>query len=108
LGKILFNAKLKPSAYLQRMLKHQNVSESSKHKVIAVRSILNHTVTFYADGIRTVDNLDLTEQEFHDSEILRFAHASILINEAVGDKKACYVDATKNPAEVWVYNKKLF
>ncbi len=70
---------------------------------MAKRYILKRKVTFYYNGLRIIEGVDLDEQEMHDSEILRLAHASLLINAPVGDKQACYVDATKNPVEIWVY-----
>lgn len=95
---------MQPAAIMQRMLKHKgDVSEGTKYKIIAKRIILGRHVTFYYNGLREIENLDLSEQEEFDSEILRLAHASILIKQPVGDKKMCYVDATKNPVEVWIY-----
>lgn len=97
-----------PSGYLQRMFKHKgDVSEGAKSKIIATRKILGREVIFFQNGLRFIKGLDLTEQEQFDSEILRLAHASILIQGPVGDKKSCYVDAVKNPIEVWIYGKPL-
>ena len=53
--------------------------------------------------MRIVKGVPLDDEESHDSEILRFAHASILIASPVGDKAKCYVDASKNPVEIWIY-----
>lgn len=102
---ILLEAKnMQPSGTMSRMLRHKgDVSEGTKYKIIAKRIIMNRKVTFYHNGLREVEGLGLDEQEEHDSEILRLAHASILVKQPVGDKKMCYVDATKNPVEVWVY-----
>jgi hypothetical protein len=106
--KKLFTAKLIPSAYLKRIFRHNSeVSEGSKSKVIARRKLLGRVVTFYQNGLRLIDGINITEQEQFDSQILKFAHASILIEGPVGDKKACYVDATKNPIEVWVYEQRI-
>lgn len=100
-----FSATLKPSLLMRRMIKHKgDVSEGTTSKIVAVRHILGHRIDFYYNGMRIIHGLDLTEEEMYNSEILRFAHASLLTGEAVGDKRRCYVDATINPVEVWVYN----
>lgn len=106
MSKIFFVAKCRPSAYLNRVLKHSgDVSESSKTKVMAIRTILNKKVIFYENGLRVIENnTELTDEEQFNSEILRLAHASILINEPVGDKRGCYVDATINPVRIVIYN----
>lgn len=101
---IHLTAECKPSALMRRMLKHKgDVSEGTRWHVLAKRTILKKTVTFYANGLRIIEGVDLNEEEVHNSEILRLAHASILVGSGVGDKRLCYVDATKNPVEVWVY-----
>lgn len=90
---------------MKRMLKHTgDVSEGTQGKVVATKRILNRTVTFYHNGLRQIKGTSLNEQEAHESEILRLAHASLLVGAPVGDKRHCYVDATKNPVEVWIYN----
>lgn len=105
MGRIIqFTANCKPSALMKNMLKHRgDVSEGTQFRILAKRKILKRNVTFYHNGLRFIEGTDLNEQEMHESEILRLAHASILINAPVGDKKLCYVDATKNPVEVWIY-----
>ena len=87
------------------MRKHRgDVSEGSQDKLIAKRSIVGKLVNFYHNGRREVRGVKgLTEEEINNSEILRLAHASLLLGEPVGDKRACYVDATKNPVEIWIY-----
>lgn len=101
---IHLTAKCQPSQLMRSMLRHTgDISEGTRGKIIAKRWILKKVVTFYHNGLRVITGTDLSEQEAHESEILRFAHASILIRAPVGDKKLCYVDATKNPVEVWVY-----
>ena len=102
--KIQLSGHLKPSAFLKRMLKHSDVSETSKTNLLATKIILGKKARFYTDGTRTIDGIDLTDSEQYESQILRFAHASILINEPVGDKNACWVDATKDVVEVILYN----
>jgi hypothetical protein len=93
-----------PSTMLKQMLKHTgDVSESSKTLIMAERIILGKKVTFYHSGLRVVEDEDLSEDDEYCSEILRLAHASLLINDAVGDKRICYVDARVNPVEVIVY-----
>lgn len=94
----------RPTRLLKRMLKNSgDVSEGNKHKLIATRMILKKKVNFYANGLRIIEGTALDEQDAHDSEILRFAHASIFTGGPVGDKALCYVDATKSPVEVWIY-----
>ena len=94
----------RPSAYFRRITQHDgNVSEGTKHRELARRRLLNREVVFYSDGFHFID-VEITEQEQYESQILRFAHASILIGQPVGDKASCYVDATKNPIEVVIYN----
>lgn len=101
---INLTAECKPSALMRKMLRHKgDVSEGTQHKIIAKRRILKRCITFYHNGLRVIEGTDLNEEEMHNSEILRLAHASLLIDAPVGDKKLCYVDATKNPVEVWVY-----
>ena len=104
---LLASATVRPSGLLKRMRKHTgDVSEGNRVELEARRSILGMEVEFYRDGTRRfVNATNLNEEEMYNSEILRFAHASILINGPVGDKKLCWVDATKNPVELWLYNK---
>lgn len=104
--KILFEAKnIRPSAMLKRMRKHTgDVSEGAKAKVMAKRVILGKRVTFYENGLRVVEDKDLSEKDEYHSEILRLAHASLLINDAVGDKNQCWVDARFDPVKVIIYN----
>lgn len=102
---INFNAHLKPSLLMKRMQAHLgDVSEGSKAKVLAKRIILGKTVTFYENGLRLVEDEDLSEDDQFNSEILRLAHASLLVGQAVGDKRSCYVDSTKNPVEILIWN----
>lgn len=104
---IIGKATLKPGRFIKDNLKHKNVSEGDKRFEIASRYILGKLVKFYNDGYREIIGVELDEQEIHDSQILRFAHASLLINEPVGDKKLCWVDARTNPVNVWIYNKEI-
>lgn len=105
---IFFDGTARPSALMKRMLRHSgDVSEGTNHKVLATRTILNRKVTFYSDGTHFIHRTGLNEEESFNSGILRFAHASLLINMPVGDKAYCYVDATKEPMEVYVYGMKL-
>ena len=102
--KKLFTAHCKPSIYLKRIMAHnKNVDEGNKSKIIGIRTILGKRVTFYQNGIHTIEGINLNEEDQFNSQILRFAHASLLIGGSVGDKRGCYVDATKNPTEVWIY-----
>jgi hypothetical protein len=108
MAKQLLIAHCRPSLLMKRMVEHKcDVSEGTKYKSIAKRQLLGRQITFYSNGLRVIEGLDLTEQEQHDSEILRLTHASILIGEPVGDKRMCWVDATKDPVEIWVYGMEL-
>ena len=105
MSKVLLVANLRPSTYMKRMLKHTgDISVGSKSKIMAERWILGKKVIFYENGLRVVEDEDLSENDEYGSEILRLAHASLLINDAVGDKRSCYVDARVNPVEVVIYN----
>jgi len=97
---------MQPTPLLKRMREHVgDVSVTSKTRLMCERMILGRRVKFYENGLREIQGLD--EQESYDSEILRFTHASILINQPVGDKRLCYVDATKDPVELWLYGKQI-
>jgi hypothetical protein len=100
-------AKLKPSKFIKDDMCHRDVSEGSKNFVVATRYIMGYLVKFYNDGMRKIVGLDLDEQELHDSQILRFAHASLLVNQPIGDKNLCYVDSSTDPVTVWIYNKNI-
>jgi len=90
---------------MRNHLKHQgDVSESDKVKLIGVRTILGRRVEFYENGEHVVDT-DIDLQEMFDSEILRFAHASLICKIPVGDKKTTWVDASKDPCDVWMFGK---
>jgi hypothetical protein len=96
---------LKPSSMLKRMRAHiGDVSEGSKAKVMAQRTILGKKVTFYENGLRVLHDRDISEDDEYNSEILRLTHASLLINDAVGDKRQCWVDARFDPVKVIIYN----
>lgn len=98
---------LRASKMLKRMMRHSgDVSEGTGSKLIAQRTILKRTVSFYNNGLRVIEGEEISEEDQYNSEVLRLAHASILMNAPVGDKRMCYVDATKNPVEVWFYNQR--
>jgi hypothetical protein len=100
----LFSANPRPSSFLKRIRAHNgDVSEGSKTQLVARRKVLGYTVRFYQNGLRLIEGLGLTEQEQFDSQILRYAHASILIDGPVGDRKTCYVNATVDPVEIVLY-----
>ncbi|HUT60882.1 MAG TPA: hypothetical protein VNA25_23795 [Phycisphaerae bacterium] len=104
MGLVNLSAKLTASAMVNNMRRHQgDVSEGTQHRPLAVRSILGHRCEFFRDGTHTVDGTEISEEEQFGSEVLRFAHASLLTGLPVGDKKLCWVDASTNPAEVWIH-----
>ena len=93
---------------MRRMIKHKgDVSEGSTRVAVAYRYLLGRRVVFYHDGWRVIDKIKITEEEMFNSEILRFAHASLLTGEPVGDKRLCWVDATANPVKVWLFGTTL-
>jgi hypothetical protein len=104
--KIWFEAhNMKPSTMLKRMRAHVgDVSEGSKSNIMAKRTVLGKKVTFYENGLRVVEDKDLSEDDEYHSEVLRLAHASLLINDAVGDKKQCWVDARFEPVKIIIYD----
>ena len=105
MGRIVnFEAHLKPSGLLRTMRKHNgDVSEGDKPKLIASRTILGKRCRFYNNGEHTVD-AEVTAEESHESILLRYTHASLLIQQPVGDKSVLWVDASKNPCDVWIHN----
>lgn len=108
MSRILGRAHCRPTALMRRMLKHRgDVSEGSADRLLATRIILGRRVDFYRNGRRELHGSKLTDTEMHDSELLRFAHASLLDGTGVGDKLFCWVDATKNPVEVWLFGKQI-
>ena len=103
-----FVAYPKPSLLMRRMVKHKgDVSEGSTRIPVATRYVLGRKVVFYHDGWRFIEQVKITEEEMFESEILRFAHASLLTGEPVGDKRLCCVDATANPVKVWLFGTTL-
>ena len=104
MGLIQLETKLTASAMLNNMHRHQgDVSEGTQHRPIASRWILGHRCSFFADGTHTIDGIDITAEDEYASEILRFAHASLITGGPVGDKAKCWVDATVDPAIVWIH-----
>jgi hypothetical protein len=100
-----FHAHCRPSSLVRAMRKHSgDVSEGDRPSLIARRTILGRVCRFYTSGEHTVDFEDVSEEDSHNSILLRYAHASLIINEPVGDKRVLWVDATKNPCEVWIHS----
>ena len=103
--KVQFEANLKATNLFRNMNKHAgNLSEGDRPQLIATKTILGKKVKFYTSGEHVVE-AELTPQEQYDSEILRFAHASLIVGEGVGDKAILYVDASVDPCDVWIYNE---
>ncbi len=106
---VQFEAHCRPTTKMRHYQKcRKSVSESSKARLIATRTIIGHTVHFYESGehvIETISERDLSTEEMFNSEILRFAHASLIAGIPIGDKSFTWVDATKNPCEVWIFGK---
>lgn len=102
---VYFSGTCKPSAMFKRLKAHQgDLSIGDLGEILAERTILNRKVIFYRNGDHKVLTKGISDEESFNSEVLRFAHASILINQPVGDKKIHWVDATKDPVEVWLFN----
>ena len=98
MGIVRLSANLKPVGGMR--IGNGNISD--KRQLIAKRTILGTRCEFFSNGEHTCDRR-LCDQEQHDSQLLKFAHASIIAGEPVGDKNRLWVDATKNPVEVWIY-----
>ena len=93
-----------PSKLMQKMTKHRgDLSIGDKATLIAKRIILGQQVSFYSNGEHVIEGSEIPLEQQYESEILRFAHASLLINEGVGDKRKLYVDASVNPVKVWLH-----
>ena len=100
-----FSATCRPSAVTKNLRRHNvDVSEGGRTRLIAKRTILGKICRFYTSGEHTVDDVRVTAEESHEALLLRYAHASLIIREPVGDKKVIWVDASKNPCEVWIHN----
>lgn len=84
----------------------KHLSEGDRPKLIATRMILNREVRFYSNGEHIADCEVPIDEQFN-AEMLRFAHASLLVRQPVGDKAVLWVDATKDPCEVWVHGMTL-
>lgn len=105
---VLFgNVVVRPRKALRDSIRHRDVSEGSRHYVIAERILLGYLVLFFNDGYRHVEGIDLNDEELHNSELLRFAHASLLINQPVGEKTYLYVDSSQKVVDVWLYGKQI-
>lgn len=103
---IRLKANIKPSTLFEVMNQHRgDVSEGTDGKELARRIMLGRKVKFFHDGRHIVESENITEEEEYNSELLKLAHASLLVGGPVGDKRYVYVDATKNPVEVWLYNQ---
>lgn len=100
----LFSAHCRPSGILRAMRKHSgDLSEGDRPVLLATRKILGRTCRFYTSGEHTVDyDEGVTNDEMQDSVLLRFAHASIIAREPVGDKNVLWVDARRKRTEVWI------
>lgn len=107
--KVQLSGTFRPTSKMRHYAKcRKPVSQSSKAKLIATRTVIGHTVNFYESGehvIETMSQSDLSDEEMFNSEILRFAHASLISGVGVGDKSMTWVNATKNPVEVWMFGK---
>ena len=100
-------ATCRPSVLMKNHLRHQgDVSEGDKPKPIGTRTILGRKVRFYASGEHIVD-ADIDAEDMYESEILRFAHASLICGIPVGDKQTTWVDASVDPCDVWMFGHRV-
>lgn len=98
----------KPSSLMKVMRKHAgSMSQGDQANLIATRTIAGRKIHFFRTGEHRIEGDQITEQEAYDSEVLRFAHASLITGTPVGDKALCYVDATRDPCDVWVFGMEL-
>lgn len=96
---------IKPSRMLKRMREHSgDISESDKGTVMARRTILGRKVTFYENGVHTVEGGSMTEEDEFGSGLLKLAHASISTNKPAGDKSQLWVDATTDNVKIYMRN----
>ena len=101
--KVQFELNLKPTTKMRRHLAGLgDTSQGTKRTLIARRRILGHLAAFYDNGEHEI-TADISEEEQFHSEILRFAHVSILTNAPTGSKDLLYVDARQFDVEVWCY-----
>lgn len=100
-------ATCRPSVLMKNHLRHQgDVSEGDKPKLIGTRTILGRQVWFYSTGEHIVD-ADIDAEQMYGSEILRFAHASLICGIPVGDKQTTWVDASIDPCDVWMFGHRV-
>jgi hypothetical protein len=100
-----FSATLQPSILMSTMGRHGRPSASDKPTELARRVIIGHEVVFLSNGEHYLSDSDLDAAEQYHSEVLRLAHASLITGQPEGDKRICWVDANKNPVDVWIYNQ---
>jgi len=95
------SATLRP-ARLTRQLSQASGDQSTSTvaALIASRTMLGRRVSFYSSGEHTVEGVTLTQAEQFDSELLRFAHASLIARTPIGDKRVLWVDASSDPIKV--------
>ena len=102
--KLQLSCTLRPTSAFGKMLEHgRNVSESDKANVLAQRTVLGKEVVFFKDGSRRVIGESIKDDEAFNSEMLKLIHASLLINQPVGSRAFCYVDASKDPVYIIIY-----
>ena len=93
----------RPTKLMRRLQEHRgDVSSSDMCRLIAKRNLLGQTVRFYTSGEHVIEGSTLPLADQYDSELLKFAHASLLVNGPVGDKRKLWVDATTDPCQVWI------
>lgn len=81
-------------------------TSSDRRELLARRTIIGRVCEFFVNGEHVVDAAITPEEEFN-SEILRYAHVSLLTGQPEGNKATLLVDATKEPVEVWTYGMRL-
>ena len=101
MGKVQLTAEVTVEGLLR-----QDLSETTRPRLIAVRTVLGKKVSFFSNGEHVVDGVKMSSAEMQESEVMRFAHASILMGRPAGDKKTLLVDACCDPAEVWIYGQR--
>ena len=103
MGTVQLSATLQPRASL-RVGRDQ--SETTRAELIATRWILGKHVRFFSNGEHVVSGVRMSSEQMQESEVLRFAHASLLIQRPIGEKSVLWVDATLDPVAVWIHGKR--
>jgi len=107
MAKVLLSGAVRPSCMVKQVNCHKagDQSESDRGELLAERMILGHVCRFMKNGDHFIVGMNITDQDHFNSQILRFAHASILCNVPVGHEKLLLVDMTVEPCRIIMFGK---